>query len=259
LCQRFQNIHQFRQPDNSVSVDISPWFWLKLFRKIRICGRFECHHCIAQINFPVSTDIPWPEPAMTWKEALAYCETLTLGGPEDWRLPTIKELASLADLDRINPAISIEYFTDTSGTSAYWTSTTYAGDIASAWGMAFDLGNDNIHSKSGKYHVRAVRGGWVSVTGLILVAGGGIDDDNTLKESTKYLADLVCSRFLGRGFDEKDIYYFDPNGPNGPFYDFNGNGEKDLIVSDETPTVEELSRSIEISSEHQRGCEVFRV
>jgi|GEM_PF-1541413 len=197
----------------------------------------------------IETGLIWQqrsEPAMTWKEALAYCETLTLGGPEDWRLPTIKELASLADLDRINPAINIKYFTDTSGTSAYWTSTTYAGDIASAWGMAFDLGNDNIHSKSGKYHVRAVRGGWVSVTGLILVAGGGIDDDNTLKESTKYLADLVCSRFLGRGFDEKDIYYFDPNGPNGLFYDFNGNGEKDLIVSDETPTVEELRSSIEI-------------
>jgi hypothetical protein len=41
----------------------------------------------------------------TWKDALAYCENLTLGGHDDWRLPTIKELSSLVDLSRYNPAI----------------------------------------------------------------------------------------------------------------------------------------------------------
>ena len=40
----------------------------------------------------------------TWEEALAYCETLTLAGPTDWRLPDIKELMSIVDNTRNNPA-----------------------------------------------------------------------------------------------------------------------------------------------------------
>ena len=32
-----------------------------------------------------------------WKEALAYAESATLAGYDDWRLPNIKELQSIAD------------------------------------------------------------------------------------------------------------------------------------------------------------------
>jgi hypothetical protein len=39
-----------------------------------------------------------------WKEALRYCEGLTLGGQGDWRLPRITELVSLADVSRSAPA-----------------------------------------------------------------------------------------------------------------------------------------------------------
>ncbi|MDF7801104.1 DUF1566 domain-containing protein [Pontiellaceae bacterium B1224] len=36
---------------------------------------------------------------MTFDEAKVYCENLTTGGYDDWRLPSIKELYSLADFD----------------------------------------------------------------------------------------------------------------------------------------------------------------
>jgi hypothetical protein len=34
---------------------------------------------------------------ITWPEAVEYCDQLSLGGHEDWRLPTLDELAMLHD------------------------------------------------------------------------------------------------------------------------------------------------------------------
>ncbi|QTA86940.1 Ig-like domain-containing protein [Desulfonema magnum] len=76
---------------------------------------------------------------------------------------------------------------------------------------------------------------------LILVAGGGLDESNTLKESTQYLADTVYLRFIRRGFEEKDICYFNPE----PSHDIDNDGYDDPIVSDDTPTADELYQVIE--------------
>ena len=42
---------------------------------------------------------------MTWEEAVEYCRNLSLGGYDDWRLPSRKELFGLVEDDRHNPAI----------------------------------------------------------------------------------------------------------------------------------------------------------
>jgi parallel beta-helix repeat protein len=76
---------------------------------------------------------------------------------------------------------------------------------------------------------------------LILVAGGGVAETNTLRESTQYLADMVYSRFLARGFEKQDLCYFNPI----PWHDIDGDGYGDPVVSDDSPTVAELRAAIE--------------
>jgi len=91
-----------------------------------------------------------------------------LGGHNDWRLPTIKELSFLRKMDiQISgiPVIDTDYFPNT-GTFVYayyhWSSTTSASSSysSSAWCVQFRSGGALLfpHYKSYSYHVRAVRG-----------------------------------------------------------------------------------------------------
>jgi hypothetical protein len=73
-----------------------------------------------------------PTTSMTQAAAVAYCPTLTLGGHNDWRLPTLIELLSLVDSSTSEPAINVTYFPGAPD-SAFWTSTLYAA--ASAYGL----------------------------------------------------------------------------------------------------------------------------
>ncbi|MEW6078530.1 MAG: DUF1566 domain-containing protein [Thermodesulfobacteriota bacterium] len=104
---------------------------------------------------------------LNWQEALAWCESLVYAGHDDWRLPTIKELATIVDLSRQNPAIDTGYFPDTVA-SGYWTSTSASQLPGCAWKIDFAYGNSTYfgesgdlfeYSKSSEFYVRPVRGG----------------------------------------------------------------------------------------------------
>lgn len=94
---------------------------------------------------------------MTWQDAIEHCETLVLGGYDDWRLPNINELKSIIDRNKTNPAIADGFEKISSGD--YWSSTTYEGDRKSAWYVGFGSGNTYYHHKDYNYFIRCVRAG----------------------------------------------------------------------------------------------------
>ncbi len=109
-----------------------------------------------------NTGLMWVKEAgastMNWESALAYCENLTLAGYSDWRLPTIKELASITDYSRY-PVINSNFSYWPGG--SYWSSTTLIDSLSrteEAWLIAI-VGYYNIMLKTNdSYYVRPVRG-----------------------------------------------------------------------------------------------------
>lgn len=86
-----------------------------------------------------TTGLIWQQTAfedtLSWEGALDYCNGLDFAGNSDWRLPNIKELESIADVSRFDPAY-YSAFADTEPI-ATWSATTYADSATYAWLLDF--------------------------------------------------------------------------------------------------------------------------
>lgn len=106
--------------------------------------------------------------SMTWQGALQTASTKNndaLLGKSDWRLPNIKELASLVEFACDSPSINETQFPNT-GLTYYWSSSADAYNSDRAWFVHFHYGYDgsNLRSNDGNNPiysngVRLVRGG----------------------------------------------------------------------------------------------------
>lgn len=100
---------------------------------------------------------------MTIEQAALYCDTLTLGGYSNWRLPTAAESFSILNLQFANPAIDTGIFTRTTA-DYWWTATRQQNDTNKVWttnaggGIGNKPRNETISAGgSFRYHTRAVR------------------------------------------------------------------------------------------------------
>ena len=100
---------------------------------------------------------------MTIESAAIYCDTLTLGGYTDWRLPTAAEGFSIVNHQFTNPSLNTAVFTKTAA-EYWWTSNKQSNDATKIWCTNAGGGIGN-HPKAEtisaggtkKFHVRAVR------------------------------------------------------------------------------------------------------
>jgi hypothetical protein len=85
----------------------------------------------------------YSEATMAFDAAAPYCAGLTLGG-HTWRLPSIRELATLVDEARVAPSINVTMFPDTQygarSNDCYWASHRARGNDSAAWALNFDDG-----------------------------------------------------------------------------------------------------------------------
>ena len=118
---------------------------------------------VTQLIWEVKTDdgsIHDKDKKYTWQNVkdvfIAAVNAEKFGGYSNWRMPDIKELASIADLGRSGPAINTNFFPNTLS-SSYWSFPTLANDTGYAWCVYFHSGCLSNNNKSDEYYVRAVR------------------------------------------------------------------------------------------------------
>lgn len=94
---------------------------------------------------------------LRWSTVLTLFEDLTFAGFNDWRLPNIRELLSIADYSLRNPAIDQTFFTAYYSGEFYLSSTTWLSDTNYAWSVRFATGDIVSVSKGAACRVRSVR------------------------------------------------------------------------------------------------------
>uniref|UniRef100_UPI0040476E6D Lcl C-terminal domain-containing protein n=1 Tax=Mariniflexile sp. TaxID=1979402 RepID=UPI0040476E6D len=106
----------------------------------------------------LNTGLVWQEiptsEGFDWQGAKEYCENLELGGYDDWRMPTAKELFSISDFREGWPYLDTTYFSlvnneNVDKSEQYWTSNKYVGHTEEGqYTAAFGVNHATGHIKA---------------------------------------------------------------------------------------------------------------
>jgi hypothetical protein len=101
-----------------------------------------------------------------YHEGVQYCKGLELGGYDDWRMPNVKEVHTIAHYASARPTIHIEYFKDTDaglpgfgdrGKGGAWAGPLAPDHNNSAWHIGFIDGHFMGYPRTGYKTTRCVR------------------------------------------------------------------------------------------------------
>ncbi|QCZ94397.1 Lcl C-terminal domain-containing protein [Salinimonas iocasae] len=93
---------------------------------------------------------------MSWQEALESAQQQDDKDQQGWRVPNIKELASVTERQCVRPAINQTVFPGTPQDD-FWTSTPSVSDPDGAWVVAFFNSSHSVKRKDRFVYVRLVR------------------------------------------------------------------------------------------------------
>jgi hypothetical protein len=83
-----------------------------------------------------------------WTQAIDHCQAKTVGRQTGWRLPSIKELATLIDSSQTDPALPSGHPFGNIKSSIFWSSTPSETDDIVAWHASFFSGEVVTDQKS---------------------------------------------------------------------------------------------------------------
>ena len=98
-----------------------------------------------------------------WSEAQGHALRISRDGTafyNDWRVPSLRELATITDRGCKNPRTNLAVFPDTPA-APFWSSTLRAGNAEGERAMALSFGNEGVMvaAKDERFHLRLVRTG----------------------------------------------------------------------------------------------------
>lgn len=98
-----------------------------------------------------------------WEQSLVLAEATTFDGQGDWRLPNVKELRSLAEECRMDPAVNVTVFPSTptalNDQFAFWSSSPHATSVDQSYYIRSGRGDTGSGARTVVRLVRLVRGG----------------------------------------------------------------------------------------------------
>lgn len=101
--------------------------------------------------------------ALSWPEAQGHADQVNLEGRasfSDWRLPSVRELATITARECARPRTNVAVFPGTAP-AAYWSATPRAGEASGERVFALGFGAQGVFAarKDERHHLRLVRSG----------------------------------------------------------------------------------------------------